>query len=231
MFLETFHHIVAFIQLGGILNWILVGLYLVVLVLAVDRCAYFIRTGYQRNRLVAGIDSAFFASISDNGTDGQTPAFPWPKHYAKSQPVRMIALVLEDRRSTKEALDEAVDREGSAIRREMDRGLEALSVIGNIAPLMGLLGTVTGLMRAFHRIESLGGTVDIAAFSGGIWEAMITTAIGLIVAIPAVVFCRVFEKIVERRGEDMGYVVSLVSESLHEGTVENPRAGQSRESA
>ena len=54
-------------------------------------------------------------------------------------------------------------------------------------PLLGLLGTVTGMIAAFQRIQDLQGQVDPALLAGGIWEALITTAVGMMVAIPALV--------------------------------------------
>ncbi|MBU2503177.1 MotA/TolQ/ExbB proton channel family protein [bacterium] len=76
-------------------------------------------------------------------------------------------------------------------RREvstLERYVELLGTIAAVEPLMGLLGTVTGLIRAFQRVEALadkGGGVSPGALAAGIWEALITTAAGLIVAIPA----------------------------------------------
>jgi len=107
--------------------------------------------------------------------------------------------------------------------KALERGLETLSVIGAGAPLLGLLGTVTGLMAAFGRMEALGGAVDIAALSGGIWEAMITTATGLGAAIPAVAAGRVFERIVELRLRDMAYAASTMAEALS-GEADEPAA-------
>ncbi len=66
------------------------------------------------------------------------------------------------------------------------RGLDMLSTLATIAPLLGLLGTVTGLIRAFMVIEKAGGQVNANSLAGGIWEAMLTTAVGLSVAIPLI---------------------------------------------
>jgi biopolymer transport protein ExbB len=131
-------------------------------------------------------------------------------------------------------MDEALEREGASLRTEMERGLEALSIIGAGAPLLGLLGTVTGLMAAFGRIESLGGAVDIAALSGGIWEAMITTATGLGAAIPAIAIGKAFERTVELRLRDMAYAASAMAEALCErgsGDAEDGPAPASRPGA
>lgn len=69
----------------------------------------------------------------------------------------------------------------------LSRYLQALATIGTIAPLLGLLGTVTGMIKAFMAIERLGGKVDASVLAGGIWEAMLTTALGLSVALPVMV--------------------------------------------
>ncbi|MEM8844241.1 MAG: MotA/TolQ/ExbB proton channel family protein [Pseudomonadota bacterium] len=64
--------------------------------------------------------------------------------------------------------------------------LRIIEVIAALSPLLGLFGTVLGMIEAFHRLEEAGTTVDPAVLSGGIWEALLTTAAGLAVAIPAI---------------------------------------------
>ncbi len=81
------------------------------------------------------------------------------------------------------AMSHAAERE----IRDLERYLPALATIGNIAPLLGLLGTVIGMIKAFMVIEELGGKVNASVLAGGIWEAMLTTAMGLIVALPTIV--------------------------------------------
>ncbi len=65
--------------------------------------------------------------------------------------------------------------------------LRVIEVIAALSPLLGLFGTVLGMIEAFHRLESAGTAVDPAVLSGGIWEALLTTAAGLAVAIPAII--------------------------------------------
>lgn len=77
----------------------------------------------------------------------------------------------------------AVERE----IREMSAYLQTLATIGNIAPLLGLLGTIIGMIKAFMVIQQMGGKVNAAVLAGGIWEAMLTTALGLGVALPTMV--------------------------------------------
>lgn len=199
----------AFMDKGGPINWIIALLYLAVLALVCERGAYFILTSYKRTDFLAALSRR--AAALSNGRD-----LPWSAAIARSQAARVAERFVSNRDRASAALVEVVDREGAAIRAEMERGLEALSLIGNIAPLCGLLGTVTGLMAAFGKIEAMGGAVDIAALSGGIWEAMITTATGLAVAIPSVAFCRLFEKLADARAADMAYAVSVLTETLRE---------------
>lgn len=71
--------------------------------------------------------------------------------------------------------------------RDLSRYIQALATIGNIAPLLGLLGTVVGMIKAFMVIQQMGGKVNAAVLAGGIWEAMLTTALGLAVALPTMV--------------------------------------------
>jgi biopolymer transport protein ExbB len=78
-----------------------------------------------------------------------------------------------------------VGRVGSAQIRNLESWLRGLSSIAHLSPLLGLLGTVTGMIAAFMRLEEAGSRIDPSILSGGIWEALLTTAFGLTVAIPA----------------------------------------------
>lgn len=89
----------------------------------------------------------------------------------------------QDRETLETVLTHAVDEEV----RELSRYIQTLATIANIAPLLGLLGTVIGMIKAFMVIQDMGGKVNAAVLAGGIWEAMLTTALGLSVALPALV--------------------------------------------
>ena len=69
-----------------------------------------------------------------------------------------------------------------------DSNLDTLKVIAMVAPLLGLLGTVFGMIDAFQQMEMAGNNINPSTLSGGIWEALLTTAVGLSVAIPTVLF-------------------------------------------
>lgn len=97
------------------------------------------------------------------------------------------------------------------------RGLKALDLIATIAPLLGLLGTVVGMIAAFQAMQAAGARTDPAALAGGIWEALLTTAAGMAVAIPVTMALGWFESVIDRlRGdlEDIGTRI-LLPRSTH----------------
>ncbi len=98
-----------------------------------------------------------------------------------------------DRALVENVLAHVIDQE---IARA-SRYLEHLATLASIAPLLGLLGTVTGLIKAFMVVERAGGKVDASMLAGGIWEAMLTTAAGLSVAIPLIIGHRYLSSLVQ----------------------------------
>jgi biopolymer transport protein ExbB/biopolymer transport protein TolQ len=91
-----------------------------------------------------------------------------------------------------EASRRALDRASAIVHAELERGLSGLATIGSTAPFVGLLGTVIGIIDAFRQIQERQGATGISAVSGGISEALVTTALGLTVAIPAVMMFNYF---------------------------------------
>ena len=91
-----------------------------------------------------------------------------------------------------EASRRALDRAEAIVHAELERGLSGLATIGSTAPFVGLLGTVIGIIDAFRQIQERQGATGISAVSGGISEALVTTALGLTVAIPAVIMFNYF---------------------------------------
>lgn len=85
----------------------------------------------------------------------------------------------------------------------LERYLGVLGTVAAITPLIGFLGTVTGMIKAFMQIQSLGGNVDSSVLAGGIWEALITTAAGLSVGIPALIVYNWLQAKVERHVFEM----------------------------
>ena len=105
---------------------------------------------------------------------------------------------------------EELERVAQDMLEELRSYLRALEVIGTLSPLLGLLGTVLGMINAFQQLEHAGNRVDPSILSGGIWLALLTTAIGLAVAIPAVLAHNWLDRRVERHGLFMESSVTQV---------------------
>lgn len=87
-----------------------------------------------------------------------------------------------------ERVKEAIETAGRQEINKLEKGLSILATMAGVAPLLGFLGTVTGMISAFMRIEDLQGAANPSDLAGGIWEALITTAFGLAVGIIAYSF-------------------------------------------
>lgn len=120
---------------------------------------------------------------------------------------RILAAGLLNRKHGREIMKSSIEEVGRQVTHEMERYLNALGSIASITPLLGLLGTVDGIIRVFSDI-AVGGMGDPAVLSGGISEALICTASGLTVAIPSLFFHRYLERLVD------DHVVRMEEESL-----------------
>ena len=95
-------------------------------------------------------------------------------------------------------LEDRLAVEAGAQIRQLEAGFRALDSIAQIAPLIGLFGTVLGMIEAFRQLQEAGNSVDPSLLAGGIWVALLTTAVGLAVAMPAAICLSFFESRVAR---------------------------------
>ncbi len=121
---------------------------------------------------------------------------------------RIITAALRYHNSDRELIKESVEEVGRRESALLDRYIEVLGTCAAIAPLLGLLGTVTGMMDVFQEIEAFG-LGDPSVFASGIWKALITTAVGLSVAIPSFIFYKSLISKVE------GLVIEMEERSLN----------------
>lgn len=122
------------------------------------------------------------------------------------------ARVLRDNATLAKPLrEEAVSLELQAAGRNLTRRLTGLTTIAGLAPLLGLLGTVIGLMVAFRALEGTTGPVEPGIVAGGLWQAMITTVIGLAIAVPCLVAHAWFRSQIRYRMADAAALLSALS--------------------
>ena len=133
---------------------------------------------------------------------------------------RVIGAVLVHQGRRREIVKESLEEAGGRELARLERGLGALGAIASVAPLLGLLGTVTGMIGVFKMVieeAQSTGEVNPASLAGGIWEALMTTAAGLSVAIPAFLMfkfliARVDGMILEMEGSSSDLVDHIANE-------------------
>jgi biopolymer transport protein ExbB len=132
----------------------------------------------------------------------------------KNSPLgRVLAAALANRHRGRGIMMERVQDTGRHIVHELERFLNSLGTIASISPLLGLLGTVAGIIRAFNAVM-LGGMGDPSKLAGGISEALVTTAGGLAVAIPSFIAYRYLRGKVERIVVEMEKIAVTFADSL-----------------
>ena len=120
---------------------------------------------------------------------------------------RIYAAALLNRTRSREVIKEAVEDTGRHVVHDLERFLNTLGTIAGITPLLGLLGTVVGMIKVFSAIM-VSGVGDANVLAGGISQALITTAAGLTIAIPSYFFYRFF------RGMVAEYVISMEEKAI-----------------
>lgn len=170
---------IEFLAKGGVLVGPILFCSVLVLAIFVERLIRFTRVRVRGQGLVEGVTGYIGAGRADQARElVQGSGSPMG---------RVLAAALDVADHDRETLETVIVHQTDEEVRDLSRYLQALATVGNIAPLLGLLGTVLGMIKAFMVIQEMGGKVNSAVLAGGIWEAMMTTALGLAVALPAMV--------------------------------------------
>jgi len=146
------------------------------------------------------------------------------KAMRKSSPLgRVLASGLSNRNQTRDVMKESIEETGRHVVHDLERYLTTLGTIATITPLLGLLGTVLGMIDVFGQLVD---TKDISGLSGGINKALFTTAAGLFVAIPAVTMYRYFRAKVDELVVYMEQEAIKLVEVIHSKQIPaDPRGG------
>ena len=204
------YYFIDLMQKGKTVNYVILLLYIITLAAAADRLVYYISTRYKR-RLFSTVLQECETAVLHKTAIAQEIFGQRGLHNSCIETIGR--LFFEYRFAGQQALEEAFERAVQRIVGAQERGFILLSRIAAVAPLLGLLGTVTGLMTAFQKIAALGGSVDIAVLSGGIWEAMITTATGLVTAVFSFTVYELFDWANVRRVRDMEQLISVLTQA------------------
>ena len=140
----------------------------------------------------------------------------------KSPVANIIRKGLKKYRLGHERVKESIENAGTQEVSKLEKGLPFLATIAGIAPLLGFLGTVTGMISAFMTIQDLAGAANPSDLAGGIWEALITTAFGLMVGIPALAFYNHFVSKIKKLVTDIETVANDVIDVIQDTTDNSP---------
>lgn len=127
---------------------------------------------------------------------------------------KILAAGLSNSRSGRETMKDSIQETANQVIHSMERYIGALGTIAAVSPLLGLLGTVLGMIKVFVAIE-LQGTGNAGALAGGIREALITTAAGLVVAIPAMIAHRFYIRRIDSLAVTMEQEAVKLVDALH----------------
>ncbi|MGD2052785.1 MAG: MotA/TolQ/ExbB proton channel family protein [Gammaproteobacteria bacterium] len=188
---------------GGPIVWVLLGYSIIALALVLERVLHFT----LMQNLPQNFEKRLKMAISDNQVEPFLGSMKGPD-------ARIMQAIKQASTEGISDLDSVASRYGSEELQKMERGFRTLSILGHTAPLLGLLGTVIGMIKAFMVIEMAGGQVDSQALAGGIWEAMLTTGAGLTVAIPILLLLHILESTADKRAHRMRRSAMLLLELL-----------------
>ncbi|GAB6276109.1 MAG: MotA/TolQ/ExbB proton channel family protein [Rectinema sp.] len=196
-----------FISKGGPILWVIMALSVVALAIIIERLLYLRRISIDEEKL--------FLRIKTSLMEG---------HYSEAlaicdqnvSPFSTLLKVGIENRNQPEYLQRELLKDAAAMESvNLERGMTTLGTISNISTLLGLLGTVTGTMKAFGVLGKFGAVSDPAALASGVAEALITTVGGLVVAIPVIMFYNYFASrinlILTRLETQVNGLVNLVS--------------------
>lgn len=190
-------------QLGGPFMWPLLALSILSVAVALDRLVAVLGTLESVGPYLRAIRPLALAGDWDRVerlARGRRPLRAMTRAYAAG------------RGRPPKVREEILKREGTLLLDRIEVRLRWLGVVGQLAPMVGLAGTVLGLVFAFARVEEHGGAVQAGLLAGGIWQALITTVAGLGVAIPSLLAFHLFEGRIDTVAKRLSLLVSYLDE-------------------
>lgn len=201
---NTLSQIQEFLIIGGPVVWILMGFSVIALTIVMVK---FWQLTSLRAESRKTLDLAL-ESWRNRDADGAIAML------SDKRPVEsIVAYSMDALRSTSRdvaTVREEAERRALNTLHNLRSNLRPLEIIASLSPLLGLLGTVLGMITAFQSMETAGSQVDPSVLSGGIWQALLTTAVGITVAIPVVALHAWLERKVERIAHVMNDAVTQV---------------------
>lgn len=191
---------IEFLSKGGWVMYVIFTCSVFAFAVIIERIVYFSRNKNNYDLFINKLKNLLLEKKVSDALDYSTQD---ESHLGK-----IASIYMENYNSDKDEIDEILFITGNKEIKKMEKGMLFLSLTGRLTPLLGLLGTVLGMILCFQEIHATKGMADVAALAGGIWEALLTTAFGLIVAIPVMAVHSFFEKIVTTRSDEMQHLIA-----------------------
>ena len=189
---------------GGVLMWVLLGFSVVSVAVIFERGVVYVGYGL-------GSD-AWMARFLDEVRSGRVENAQRMARACRHPVARVAEEYLANLGRPSKIRRDNVGLCGMLVLEDVERRLRVLATIAHLAPLVGLLGTVVGMVVAFAQIQALEGSAKPADLAGGIWEALLTTVFGLVVAIPSMAAFHGFESHADKIARRMEMAVTSLDD-------------------
>jgi len=187
--IATFTSGIELLEKGGVMMYPIFLASLIAVAIIIERLIFFSKCKENPEDI--------FKAIKDLAASDKQISFKDLKKSKEGPVSRMLEVGVKARKEPRWKLEEKLTVHGQEEISGLRKNLRAMEVIATISPLMGLLGTVVGMVKAFNKVAQYKGQVDPSLLAGGIWEALLTTAAGLALAIPVVIMLNYFERKVD----------------------------------
>jgi biopolymer transport protein ExbB len=183
------------LNVGGPALWVIFGISVVLLTVGLWKFWHFIKLGAWNRKQADEILKLWLEKKIE-------PSDINPRNI-RAKILGQTILAISNQNYTNDMVREECVRLANKNLNEARRGLRIIDLIITIAPLVGLLGTVLGMIEAFQALQDSGAQADPSALAGGIWEALLTTAAGMGIAIPASILLSWYDSVVDNVQADI----------------------------
>jgi biopolymer transport protein ExbB len=207
---------ISLFRQGGWVMYPLLAFSVIVLAVILERTIFYLSSRARSVRVVEEL-----AALYKEYGDWKAAARRFAESKKRVYFLPIITVYFDALDETRECTEERLFAQAKEIVMVNERRLSILSSIAAAAPLFGLFGTVLGMIEVFQRLAALGGRADVALLSGGIWVALLTTAFGLLIAIPSLLAHHYFSRLAGGRSDYMELLIAHLNVLTGKGGTEN----------
>jgi biopolymer transport protein ExbB len=201
---------------GGWVMYPLLAFSVIALAVILERAVFFLSSRAGSIRTAEELDALY----KEHG-DWKAAVKGFAENKKRVYLLPLVAAYFDALDETPQRAEERLFAQAKEIVMVNERRLPILASIAATAPLFGLFGTVLGMIEVFQKLAALGGRADVALLSGGIWVALLTTAFGLLIAIPSLLAHHYFSRLAGGRSDYMELLISHLSALTGKAGVEN----------